>query len=46
VAGFHNPTMDTVGLSGWGEPGPGRFVTIFVKPTALKPTPSCASGLM
>jgi hypothetical protein len=32
VGGFDNPTMDTVGLSGWGEPGPGRWVTIFVKP--------------
>jgi hypothetical protein len=32
VAGFDNPTMDTVGLVGWGEPGPGHWVTIFVKP--------------
>jgi hypothetical protein len=32
VGGFHNPTMDTVGLVGWGEPGPGRWVTIFVRP--------------
>jgi hypothetical protein len=32
VGGFHNPTMDTVGLSSWGEAGPGRWVTIFVKP--------------
>ncbi len=32
VGGFHNPTMDTVALAGWGEPGPGRWVTIFVKP--------------
>jgi hypothetical protein len=32
VGGFHNPTMDTVGLVGWGESGPGRWVTIFVKP--------------
>jgi hypothetical protein len=32
VAGFHNPTMDTIALSSWGEPGPGRWVTIHVKP--------------
>jgi hypothetical protein len=32
VGGFHNPTMDTTLLVGWGEPGPGRYVTIFVKP--------------
>jgi len=32
VGGFHNPTMDTVALARWGEPGPGRWVTIFVKP--------------
>ncbi|MFN8215144.1 MAG: lytic transglycosylase domain-containing protein [Solirubrobacterales bacterium] len=32
VGGFHNPTMDTRALAGWGEPGPGRWVTIFVKP--------------
>jgi len=32
VGGFHNPTMDTVALSSWGEPGPGRWVTIHVKP--------------
>ena len=32
VGGFHNPTMDTVALAGWGEPGPGRWVTIWVKP--------------
>jgi hypothetical protein len=32
VGGFHNPTMDTIGLSQWGEAGPGRWVTIFVKP--------------
>jgi Transglycosylase SLT domain len=32
VGGFHNPTMDTVALSSWGEPGPGRWVTILVKP--------------
>jgi Transglycosylase SLT domain len=31
VGGFDNPTMDTVALAGWGEPGPGRWVTIFVK---------------
>jgi hypothetical protein len=32
VGGFGNPTMDTVGLASWGEPGPGRWVTIWVKP--------------
>ena len=32
VGGFDNPTMDTTLLVGWGEPGPGRWVTIFVKP--------------
>jgi hypothetical protein len=32
VGGFDNPTMDTVGLSSWGEPGPGKWVTIWVKP--------------
>jgi hypothetical protein len=32
VGGFDNPTMDTVGLSSWGEPGPGTWVTIWVKP--------------
>jgi hypothetical protein len=31
VGGFGNPTMDTVALAGWGEAGPGRWVTIFVK---------------
>jgi hypothetical protein len=24
--------MDTTTLIGWGEPGPGRFVTIHIKP--------------
>ena len=32
VAGFENPTMTTVGLRSWGEPGPGRWVTIHNKP--------------
>ncbi len=32
VGGFANPTMDTVALARWGDPGPGRWVTIFVKP--------------
>jgi hypothetical protein len=32
VGGFHNPTMDTTLLVSWGEPGPGRYITIFVKP--------------
>ncbi len=32
VGGFENPTMDTTVLVGWGDPGPGQWVTIFVKP--------------
>jgi hypothetical protein len=32
VGGFANPTMDTAALVHWGEPGPGRLVTIHVKP--------------
>jgi hypothetical protein len=32
VGGFGIQTTDTVGLSTWGEPGPGRWVTIWVKP--------------
>lgn len=32
VGGFGNPTMATPELATWGEPGPGRWVTIFVKP--------------
>jgi hypothetical protein len=32
VGGFQNPTMDTVALHTWGEAGPGRWLTIFVKP--------------
>ncbi|MGH7484289.1 MAG: lytic transglycosylase domain-containing protein [bacterium] len=32
IGGLHNPTMDTVALSTWGKPGPGRWVTILVKP--------------
>jgi hypothetical protein len=32
VAGFNNPTMDTVSLHTWGEPGPGKWVSIYVKP--------------
>jgi Transglycosylase SLT domain len=32
VGGFANPTMDTIGLASWGEPGPGRWLTIYVKP--------------
>jgi hypothetical protein len=45
VGGFHNPTMDTVALHTWGEPGPGRWVSIYVKPfgedahTFIKITP-------
>lgn len=31
VGGFENPTMTTEELAGWGEPGSGRWVTIFVK---------------
>jgi hypothetical protein len=32
VGGFGIETTDTVGLSTWGEPGPGRWLTIWVKP--------------
>jgi len=32
VGGFGNPTMATPELARWGEAGPGRWVTIFVKP--------------
>lgn len=32
VGGFGNPTMDTIGLASWGEQGPGRWLTIYVKP--------------
>lgn len=32
VGGFQIPTMDTTLLVGWGKPGAGRYVTIFVKP--------------
>jgi cell wall-associated NlpC family hydrolase len=32
VGGFRNPTMDTAALVRWGDPGPGREVTIHVKP--------------
>jgi len=32
VGGFGNPTMDTIGLAGWGEPGPGRWVSFYDKP--------------
>ena len=32
AGGFRNPTMTTIGFAGWGEPGPGRWVTIFNKP--------------
>jgi hypothetical protein len=31
VGGFENETMTTEQLVGWGDPGPGRWVTIFVK---------------
>jgi len=32
VGGFKNPTMDTIALAEWGEPGPGKWVTIWDKP--------------
>jgi Transglycosylase SLT domain len=32
AGGLRNPTMATPELAQWGEPGPGRWVTIFVKP--------------
>ncbi len=31
VGGFKNPTMDTIALGSWGEPGPGQWVTIWDK---------------
>ncbi len=30
--GFHNPTMDTIGLLAWADPGPGKWVSIYDKP--------------
>jgi hypothetical protein len=36
VGGFANPTMDTVALARWGEPGSGRWLTIFVKPAGAQ----------
>ncbi len=36
VGGFGNPTMDTTGLARWGDPGPGRSVTIHVKPSGAQ----------
>ncbi|MBS1894702.1 MAG: lytic transglycosylase domain-containing protein [Actinobacteria bacterium] len=32
IAGYGNPTMDTVALASWGEPGPGRWVSFYDKP--------------
>jgi hypothetical protein len=32
VGGYRNPTMDTTELVRWGNPGPGRWLTIYVKP--------------
>jgi hypothetical protein len=32
VAGFGNPTMDTIALLDWAEPGPGKWVSIYDKP--------------
>jgi hypothetical protein len=32
VAGFGNPTMDTIALLGWADRGRGKWVTIFDKP--------------
>jgi hypothetical protein len=32
VAGFGNPTMDTIALLSWAEPGPGKWVSIYDKP--------------
>ncbi len=32
VAGLQAPTMATPELANWGQPGPGRWVTIWVKP--------------
>jgi Transglycosylase SLT domain len=35
VAGFGNPTMDTIALLSWADRGPGEWVTIFDKPYGL-----------
>lgn len=35
VAGFGNPTMDTVALLGWAARGPGKWVTILDKPYGI-----------
>lgn len=32
VGGFDNPTMTTVSFASWGEPGPGKWVTLHNKP--------------
>jgi hypothetical protein len=32
VAGFDNPTMDTIALFSWAEPGSGKWVSIYDKP--------------
>lgn len=32
IGGFGNPTMDTTALITWGDPGPGRYLTIHIKP--------------
>ncbi len=31
-AGLGNPTMDTIAFSTWGDPGPGKWVTLHNKP--------------
>lgn len=31
-AGLGNPTMDTIAFSSWGDPGPGKWVTLHNKP--------------
>lgn len=32
VAGYDIPTMDSTGFMSWGDPGPGRYVTIYATP--------------
>ena len=32
AAGYGNPTMTSTGFMSWGEPGPGKHVTIYADP--------------
>jgi hypothetical protein len=33
IGGFFSGRTDTTGLAAWGEPGPGRWITVYVKTT-------------